>query len=312
MTAGIKPIETHYKGHRFRSRLEARWAVFFDTLGVEWVYEPQGYVVGDGRPYLPDFWVPSLSVWVEVKGVLTHHDLQAIAAAAGSTGLPMSLDDDRQPSRDALSTWGARLLLLGNIPEPKRAPHHALLAFVAGETVIYRSFIGRLSGQWRPVPIGHPVPADQLAKRPAESSEESRINMLSTEPLARVDEDGRVTNAYRAARSARFEHGESGVPTPRPPVMPVDPYLKIRPLMEKLQCDFSGVVNHVIDRFDLTQNDARDAAMRATTPLVARLEDVALRESWTPELARRLGIDVWVVHACVAEYCRRFRPGQPV
>ena len=27
----IKPIETHYKGYRFRSRLEARWAVFFDA-----------------------------------------------------------------------------------------------------------------------------------------------------------------------------------------------------------------------------------------------------------------------------------------
>jgi hypothetical protein len=26
-----KAIETHYKGYRFRSRLEARWAVFFDT-----------------------------------------------------------------------------------------------------------------------------------------------------------------------------------------------------------------------------------------------------------------------------------------
>lgn len=25
-------IETEYKGYRFRSRLEARWAVFFDTL----------------------------------------------------------------------------------------------------------------------------------------------------------------------------------------------------------------------------------------------------------------------------------------
>jgi hypothetical protein len=28
----IKAIETSYKGYRFRSRLEARWAVFFDAL----------------------------------------------------------------------------------------------------------------------------------------------------------------------------------------------------------------------------------------------------------------------------------------
>jgi hypothetical protein len=48
------PIETLYAGYRFRSRLEARWAVFFDTLGIRWEYEPEGFVLG-GRPYLPDF-----------------------------------------------------------------------------------------------------------------------------------------------------------------------------------------------------------------------------------------------------------------
>src|SRR5262245_3495425 len=36
----IQPIETIYRGYRFRSRLEARWAVFFQTLGVPWEYEP--------------------------------------------------------------------------------------------------------------------------------------------------------------------------------------------------------------------------------------------------------------------------------
>ena len=33
--SNIKPIETIYNGYRFRSRLEARWAVLFDALGVE-------------------------------------------------------------------------------------------------------------------------------------------------------------------------------------------------------------------------------------------------------------------------------------
>ena len=31
----IKPIETVYNGYRFRSRLEARWAVFFRAVGIE-------------------------------------------------------------------------------------------------------------------------------------------------------------------------------------------------------------------------------------------------------------------------------------
>ena len=50
----IPAIETSYGGARFRSRLEARWAVFFDEMLIEWEYEPEGYETPDGR-YLPDF-----------------------------------------------------------------------------------------------------------------------------------------------------------------------------------------------------------------------------------------------------------------
>ena len=32
----MKSIETTYSGFIFRSRLEARWAVFFDALAIEW------------------------------------------------------------------------------------------------------------------------------------------------------------------------------------------------------------------------------------------------------------------------------------
>lgn len=66
MTHNIRAIETRYKGYRFRSRLEARWAVFFDALDAEWEYEHEGYVI-DGKPYLPDFWLPSLQIHAEVK-----------------------------------------------------------------------------------------------------------------------------------------------------------------------------------------------------------------------------------------------------
>ena len=61
----IKAIETTYKGYRFRSRLEARWAVFFDTLGIKWQYENEGYQkeveLNTGLKtlrYLPDFFLP--------------------------------------------------------------------------------------------------------------------------------------------------------------------------------------------------------------------------------------------------------------
>ena len=50
----IKAIETYYKGYRFRSRLEARWAVFFDAAGIKYEYEPEGFVMSDGTKYLPE------------------------------------------------------------------------------------------------------------------------------------------------------------------------------------------------------------------------------------------------------------------
>jgi hypothetical protein len=66
----MKAIETRYNGYRFRSRLEARWAVFFDALELDWEYEKEGYDLDESGPYLPDFWLPDIDsggMWVEVK-----------------------------------------------------------------------------------------------------------------------------------------------------------------------------------------------------------------------------------------------------
>jgi len=67
MSATIKAIETRYRGYRFRSRLEARWAVFFDALDIRWEYEPEGFDLGGFGPYLPDFWLPQVKMYAEVK-----------------------------------------------------------------------------------------------------------------------------------------------------------------------------------------------------------------------------------------------------
>lgn len=62
-----KVIETVYNGYRFRSRLEARWATFFDTLGIKYEYEKEGFDL-EGTWYLPDFWLSERNIWVEIKG----------------------------------------------------------------------------------------------------------------------------------------------------------------------------------------------------------------------------------------------------
>lgn len=63
----FKPIETEYNGYKFRSRLEARWAVFFDSLKIKYEYEPEGFEFGDGTRYLPDFYLPEFDLYVEIK-----------------------------------------------------------------------------------------------------------------------------------------------------------------------------------------------------------------------------------------------------
>lgn len=55
----MEAIPTFYRNTRFRSRLEARWAMFFDAVGIDWEYERQGFTA-DGICYLPDFWLPNV------------------------------------------------------------------------------------------------------------------------------------------------------------------------------------------------------------------------------------------------------------
>ncbi len=85
----LKPIETHYRGYRFRSRLEARWAVYFDALSLPWEYEREGFDLGDGIYYLPDFWLPQVRMWAEVKaGPLSKEEREKCRRLAKQTGYP--------------------------------------------------------------------------------------------------------------------------------------------------------------------------------------------------------------------------------
>src|SRR6516225_10627508 len=77
LAAPRKGRPTVYAGIEFRSRLEARWACFFDRLRVRWVYEPF-----DGNRYTPDFLLhefveidwPALA---EIKPAVTQADYRA-------------------------------------------------------------------------------------------------------------------------------------------------------------------------------------------------------------------------------------------
>lgn len=182
----MKAVETHYAGHRFRSRLEARWCVFFQQVGISWQYEPQGFVV-NGRAYLPDFYLPESGTWVEVKGderMLDHTFMAEFAAE-----LPL----------------GERLLFLGAIPEHKE-PGDWDWAWMSlgsedidGDTVLFGEWMGFGPGYLtRLTETSSSTPFDGCVREGW---------LTPVQNMAGPD----ASAAYTAARSARFEHGESGV-----------------------------------------------------------------------------------------------------
>lgn len=63
----MKAIETNYDGILFRSKLEARWAVLFKSAKIEYVYEPECFVLSCGKKYMPDFYLPEFDYFFEVK-----------------------------------------------------------------------------------------------------------------------------------------------------------------------------------------------------------------------------------------------------
>lgn len=94
----MKAIPTDYHDVSFRSRLEARWAFFFDTLNIRWQYEPvmavmgtivtETYVTNDN--YIPDFYLNDYDVWMEVKPV--YPEYEALHRIARFVNTPLEHD----------------------------------------------------------------------------------------------------------------------------------------------------------------------------------------------------------------------------
>lgn len=106
----IEAIPTTYGGTIFRSRLEARWATFLDSHHITWQYEPQTITLPSGTVYIPDFWLPELGAWIEVKG----EGIPRIEKA-------IELGQTRACHCDGSCTcaWpGGELVLIGHPPKP--------------------------------------------------------------------------------------------------------------------------------------------------------------------------------------------------
>ncbi len=145
----IKPIETRYAGYRFRSRAEARWAVFFDHLGIQWEYEPEGYELPGGIRYLPDFWLPNENAFFEVKGggideggeemmkaaLLAHTTLKRVLLVGGPVG-----------KNEIIEFWG----LHATTQEMESWIEQAVLSMPQGLFVAYEEWVAKPRRVWVP------------------------------------------------------------------------------------------------------------------------------------------------------------------
>ena len=195
----IKPIQTYYDGHLFRSRLEARWAVVFNALSVPYEYEPEGFDLGDGLYYLPDFRVKCygcrgnykrqqpFDLYIEVKGKMTEEDAAKIKRFARwydeKTYEPLYLG--RYP-----------LLIVDSIPGEGHATN--IDDYGLGYDLSAFNY--------------ETIDGDYFGAYPA-ATRDGKFYLFGADSNYINDDDAaRMERAYRIARCARFEHGE------RPPV----------------------------------------------------------------------------------------------
>lgn len=177
MEAGVKPIQTNYRGYKTRSRLEARWMVYLDTVGLDFEYEPEGFEFDNGKRYLPDFWLPNVQSWAEVKPMpLTMSEMDSCAQLVKATG------------------YGC-VLLVGS---PEAQPYERLFVLAQQER----------DHRHRPIALPPGIGLCD-AKIDTEYVSERRF-YICTGNGEIADRD--VLKAVQAARSARFEFGESGPP----------------------------------------------------------------------------------------------------
>lgn len=206
----INAIQTVWNGNKFRSRLEARTAVMLNYMGLDYVYEEEGYEINGGIYYLPDFYVPKLDSHIEVKANTAY-----------------GLKEVIEKCFNAIS-WGGpikRIIIISEIPEGRSIDggiwhFPAVFSFDCeprdGWWFFYDDYenegccTGHISASplpsWRNYGIS---PETDIALRDKSFYYSGHPKRDMTEWVSLEESiNAHTFNAYKIARQARFEYGE--------------------------------------------------------------------------------------------------------
>lgn len=236
----ISPIETIYKGRRFRSRLEARWAIFFDAIDIGWEYETEGFQIGDTK-YLTDFKLLSfgskaVDLFVEIKprkpsleeikkcyevAVGTNTNMLLICGTPGLVEFSSLGSDWNLKTGYVALYFPARTILGGeetSTPFSHWAESNRFTVFQAGPD-------GNCLDVWPMYFLINPIAKNEISYQiiskinSAASLEYEvygvntfgtliRSRYFSSEPDGRYTDHERLIYGYELATCARFEHDE--------------------------------------------------------------------------------------------------------
>lgn len=205
----MQAIETVYNGYRFRSRLEARWAVFFDAMGIKYQYEPEGFEF-DGIRYLPDFYLPELNYFVEVKGMSDHlvDDIERVQkfVIANKCAVIILTEIPYDPSLNGLFWFPVCVFAAyGGGCANKSWAFFRKDEFDEGGGVIIDDFIAGVETRWFCINYNNEFTYKWLQGGKLPCSDDYQGDVKAYEEA--YDFRG-VEEALRRARQARFEHGE--------------------------------------------------------------------------------------------------------
>jgi hypothetical protein len=138
----VRSIETTYNGKEYKSRLEANIAMIITRIGYAYEYEPISFLLPSGTHYWPDFYVPSIHLWIEGRGYETEKGQQQIDEFSKLIAAGFIMPNK---TISQISDFGLELLPFEELNK-KDAPDYLILKYDGARFVEYQNRYGYYGG----------------------------------------------------------------------------------------------------------------------------------------------------------------------